>query len=293
MTQILDGKAVAAEIKSELKSQMSSQLNRPICLAVVLCTDNPASRLYVQMKRQACEDVGITSLLIEPFQGGVEKYDNPEQHLLSTIEWLNNDPSVHGILVQLPLPDVIDTFKIFDKIHPYKDVDVFNPVNVGLLMQNRPRFIPCTPHGVQELLYRSGVEIAGKSVVIINRSDIVGKPLSALLMQDDGTKANATVKVCHDRTPPEMLQEVCLNSDIIVVAVGKRGFLTPDMVSERSIVVDVGINRIPNSKKICGDCAEGVFGKVAAQSLVPGGCGPMTIVCLLKNTFKAWKILQE
>ena len=121
----------------------------------------------------------------------------------------------------------------------------------------------------------------------------MGKPLSALLMQDDGTKANATVKVCHDQTPPDMLQEVCLNSDIIVVAVGKRDFLAPDMVSERSIVVDVGINRIPNSKKICGDCSEGVFGKVAAYSPVPGGCGPMTIVCLLKNTFKAWKILQK
>ena len=297
MTKILDGKKVASEIKEEISKITNvegrwSHLTKrtPPCLAVVLCTSDPASKIYVKKKQQACEECGITSFLIEPFEGGIEKWHNPKKHLLSTIDYLNNNSSVNGILVQLPLPDSINSSEIFDKINPLKDVDVFSPTNVGLLSQGRPRLVPCTPQGIQELLVRNDIEIRGKKVAIINRSDIVGKPLSALLVQDDGTKANATVFMCHDNTPPDRLKEVCLNSDIIVVAVGQRNFLTSDMVPEGCIIVDVGINRIPETKKIIGDVHEDVYNKVSAYTPVPGGVGPMTVACLMKNVFKAYSI---
>ena len=307
MAKILDGTAVSKKLREEIKEEVFDLTNadgttitagyrRPrnnICLAVVLCTDDPASRIYVERKRKACEEVGITSLKLEPFDGGVEKYNDPQEHLISLIGWLNKDPAIHGILVQLPLPNCIDQQKVFDRIHPWKDVDVFNPINVGLLMQGRPRFIPCTPHAVQELLYHSGHTIEGKSVCIINRSDVVGKPLSALLVQDDGTKSNATVKVCHDRTPPDVLSKECQNSDIIVVAVGKKDFLTPGMVGPDSVVVDVGINRVEGSRKIHGDCHPDVYDACQAYSPVPGGVGPFTVTMLLHNTVKAFKLLNN
>jgi|SaaInlV_100m_DNA_2_1039680.scaffolds.fasta_scaffold19337_2 methylenetetrahydrofolate dehydrogenase (NADP+)/methenyltetrahydrofolate cyclohydrolase len=293
MTKILDGKKAASEIKEEIKEEVDSYLyakKTPPCLAVVLCTNDSASKIYVKKKQQACEECGITSFLIEPFEGGIEKWHNPKKHLLSTVEYLNKNSSINGILVQLPLPDFISAHEVFDKIDHLKDVDVFSPTNVGLLSQGRPRLVPCTPQGVQELLIRNNIEIKGKKVAVINRSDIVGKPLSSLLVQDDGTKANATVFMCHDNTSPEHLKEVCLNSDIIVVAVGKIDFLTPDMVREGSIVIDVGINRIPETGKITGDVHHDVYPKTYAYSPVPGGCGPMTVACLMKNVLKAYKL---
>jgi methylenetetrahydrofolate dehydrogenase (NADP+) / methenyltetrahydrofolate cyclohydrolase len=293
MTKILDGKKAASEIKKEIKKEIESYVSAehtPPCLAVVLCTNDPASEIYVKKKQQACEECGITSFLIRPFEAGFEKWHNPKKHLLSTIEYLNKNSSINGVLVQLPLPDFISAHEVFDKIDPLKDVDVFSPTNVGLLSQGRPRLIPCTPQGIQELLTRNKIEIRGKKVAVINRSDIVGKPLSSLLVQDDGTKANATVFMCHDNTSPEHLKEVCLNSDIIVVAVGKRDFLTPDMISEGSIVIDVGINRIPETGKITGDVHHDVYPKTQAYSPVPGGCGPMTVACLMKNVLKAYNV---
>lgn len=288
MTQILDGNAIAATIRSEIKSEIAQRNRMAPCLAVVLCSNDPASEIYVRKKQEACAEVGINSFLIKPFQGGIENWFDPMGHLISTIKWLNEDNSVHGILVQLPLPKPLESSKIFDVINPLKDVDVFSPTNVGLLLQGRPRYVPCTPQAIQELLTRSGVQIAGKQVAIINRSDIVGKPLSALLVQDHG-EANATVVTCHDQTPPERLKQVCLSSDIIVVAVGKAGFLTADMVPEGAVVVDVGINRV--GKKIVGDTDfEAVSQKTSWISPVPGGVGPVVVSCLLKNTILAQKI---
>lgn len=298
MPMLLNGDHVAHQIRNELKIQLAARRDAhgyvgplpPPCLAVVLCTDDPASQVYVKKKIEACEEIGFGSFLVQPFQGGIYRWENPREHLLKTIDWLNSAEGINGILVQLPLPKEIDQTEIFDRIDPLKDVDVFNPVNVGLLLQGRPRFIPCTPHAVQELLTRSGVAIAGKKVVIINRSDIVGKPLKALLIQDD-VEANATVTLCHDRTPPEMLKEVCLSADIIVVAVGKPRFLTADMVRVGSIVVDVGINRVDG--KIVGDVHPEAFAKVAAISPVPGGVGPMTVTMLMFNTLQAQHLQWE
>ena len=299
MPQILDGKTIAAEIRAEIKDKLDNCKKSsteypcwdytPPCLAVVLCDDNSASEIYVRRKREACAEVGINSYLLQPFEGGVKNWRNPKSHLLGLIDFLNQNSSVHGILVQLPLPKEIDCYTVFDRISPDKDVDVLNPVNVGLLVQNRPRFIPCTPRGIQELLSRSGIEIAGKKVAVINRSDVVGRPLSAMLSQDDG-KANATVTVCHDHTPSDTLREVCLASDVIVVAVGERNFLTADMVTENSVVVDVGVNREPGSKKIYGDVDfPAVSPIVKAITPVPGGVGPMTVAMLLHNTHEAYR----
>lgn len=285
VARILDGTRIAAQIRAEIKGEV-------ICgpsphLAVVLCSDDPASQVYVRKKQEACAEVGIGSFLIRPFEGGIENWPTPMAHLLSTIKYLNEDPAINGILVQLPLPAPLDHHTVFDAINPLKDVDVFSPTNVGLLLQGRPRFVPCTPRAIQQLLARSGVRITGRQVAIINRSDIVGKPLSALLIQDQ-VEANATVVTCHDRTPPERLKQICLSSDIIVVAVGKAGFLTPDMVPEGAVVVDVGINRV--GKQIVGDVDSGVAEKASWISPVPGGVGPLTVTMLLKNTLKAQQL---
>ncbi len=164
MAKLLDGQKISDQIRNEIKDELLCRV--PPCLAVVLCTDDPASEIYVQRKQKACEEVGITTFLIRPFQGGMDKWEFPEQHLLSTIDYLNNDPAVHGILVQLPLPRGINQHWVFDRINPLKDVDVFSPTNVGLLLQGRPRLIPCTPQGVQELLVRSGIYLAGKKVAM-------------------------------------------------------------------------------------------------------------------------------
>ena len=310
MAKILDGKAVADQMRAEMKKTLDQQkelayiasirpeirhslsphMRPPPCLAVLLCSDDDASAVYVKRKQEACREIGINSFVIRPFEGGIDNWQSPQEHLLDLIEWLNGDDSVQGILVQLPLPKILDQYEVFDYINPLKDVDVFNPENVGLLLQGRPRFVPCTPAGIQELLTRNKIEIEGKKVVIINRSDIVGKPLSALLCQNN-QQANATITLCHDRTPPSRLKEVCLSSEIIVVAVGKPGFLTEDMVSEGCVVVDVGINRL-EGKKIVGDVDFGPVSRKASWiSPVPGGVGPCTVACLLRNVMLAQEIL--
>lgn len=299
MPKILNGNHISAEIRHEMKVMLQARRapfqirptvpklpTAPPTLAVVLCSDDPASAVYVKKKSEACAEVGINSFIVRPFENGIKNWSDPKEHLLRVIDWLNSDSNVHGILVQLPLPAelLMTVSDVFDRIDPLKDVDVLNPVNTGLLLQGRPRFVPCTPHGVQELLTRSGVEIEGKKVAIINRSDIVGKPLQALLIQDK-EEANATVTLCHDRTPPQRLQDVCQSADIIVVAVGKPNFITPNMVNKNSVVVDVGINRVDG--KIVGDVRRDVYDIVAAYSPVPGGVGPMTVTMLLHNTMQA------
>jgi methylenetetrahydrofolate dehydrogenase (NADP+)/methenyltetrahydrofolate cyclohydrolase len=288
MTKILDGYDVAQKIKSEIAPQIEA-MGQPPKLAVVVCSEDPASQIYVQNKLAACAEVGIQSLLIKPFENPDPKnYVSLSRHgmkiLLAQIESLNNDDSIDGIIIQLPLPEIIDQQKIFDQIDPLKDVDCFSPVNMGLLLQGRPRLVSCTPAGIQELLLRNNINFDGKKVTIINRSNIVGKPLQALLSQNN-SRANATCVLCHDHTSPEMLKKECLSSDIIVVAVGIPNFLTPDMVPQGAVVVDVGINRLAGSNKIIGDVHPDVYPLTSAYTPVPRGIGPMTVAMLLRNTF--------
>lgn len=297
MARILDGNALALQIKTEIKEQIRS-LGKAPRLAVLLCSNDPASKIYVQKKVDACAEVGIDSFLIKPFGkmtigeaacDGI--IDVPMKILLDRIDELNHDKSIDGILVQLPLPNILNQQEVFDRIHPLKDVDVFSPVNVGLLLQGRPRLVPCTPAGIQELLVRSDISTEGKKVAIINRSDIVGKPLQALLSQNN-SRANATCTLCHDHTPPETLKEVCLSSDIIVVAVGIPNFLQPHMVSKGVVVIDVGINRLA-TKQIVGDVHPDVYPLTSAYTPVPGGVGPMTVAMLLKNTLIASQLISN
>lgn len=292
MPKILDGLTIAKIIKSEIKAEIS-KMDTPPHLAVILCSDDQASEIYVKKKIEACKEVGIKSSLFRPDFKNIngDSFIRQSDVVFNLILTCNQDRAINGILVQLPIPKEygIKNSQIFDMIDPMKDVDVFNPHNVGLLLQGRPNLIPCTPQGIQQLLIRSGIDIHGKKVAIINRSDVVGKPLHALLVQDQ-SHANATVTLCHDRTPPEMLKKTCLNADIIVVAVGIPGFLKPEMVHGGSIVVDVGINRV--NGKVVGDVCVETYGKVEAYSPVPGGVGPMTVAMLLRNTVLA-KSLQS
>jgi methylenetetrahydrofolate dehydrogenase (NADP+)/methenyltetrahydrofolate cyclohydrolase len=211
-----------------------------------------------------------------------------EQDLKLLIEVLNIDSDCNGILVQLPLPDGWDNNKIFDAINPLKDVDVFHPENVGLLVQNRPRFLPPTPHAIREIIIQNGLTLRGESVVVINRSNIVGKPLSSMLIQDNGEYANATVTVCHDNTPPIRLRDICKSASIIVVAVGIPNFLTLDMVREDQVIIDVGVNRF--NGKIVGDVHPLVAEKVSYITPCPGGVGPVTVAMLLYNTLEAARL---
>lgn len=289
VAKIIDGLAISKQIKQEIKEELQRCDYKP-CLSVILCSDDPASVLYVKKKQAACEEVGIHSNVMTPFSIGIENYSDPLAYLLDYVKMVNEERYTHGVLVQLPLPHNLDQTAVFDALDPLKDVDVFSPTNVGLLLQGRPRFKPCTPAGIQEMLTHSGIQIAGKKVAIINRSDVVGKPLHALLVQNND-QANATCTLCHDHTPPDILKEVCLASDIIVVAVGIPNFLTADMVSEGAVVVDVGINRVQNSNRIVGDVAfEEVSKKAGWISKVPGGVGPMTVTMLLRNTLAAYKM---
>ena len=285
MARILDGTLLANSICQEVAAECYGESPT---LAVILCGNDPASEIYVNKKREACKKYGINSQLIRLFDNGIENWSDPQGLLLDTIRGLNHNESVHGILLQLPLPVRLDRFTAFDVIDPMKDVDVFSPCNVGLLVQGRPRYLPCTPQAVHQMLQRSEISTFKKKVVVINRSDVVGKPLSAMLSQDD-IYANATVCMCHDHTPPDKLKELCLWADIIVVAVGKPKFLTADMVSAGAVVIDVGINRIDG--KVVGDVDFlPVSEKASAISKVPGGIGPLTIACLLRNTLEAFKL---
>jgi len=279
--QILDGKTIAEEIRREITAEVAalkSEQGAWPCLAALLVGDDPASRVYVNNKEKACQHDGIESRILRLS----ETTTTPE--LLQHIDQFNADPSVHGILVQLPLPRSCDEQQILDAIDPGKDVDAFHPENVGLLSQGRPRFLPCTPHGVQQLLVRSGIQSAGQHVVIVGRSDIVGKPM-ALMMVQKSAGANATVTVVHSQT--KNLADLTRLADILIVAIGRAKFITGSMVKPGAVVVDVGINRLPDGK-LCGDVDfDTVKETAAAISPVPGGVGPLTITMLLQNTLVA------
>ena len=279
--QLLDGKALAETIRAEIAEnviRLKSERGITPCLAAVLVGDDPASQIYVANKEKACQKIGIESRLFRL------SADTTTEQLLELVEKLNGDPGVHGILVQLPLPKGCDELRILDAIDPKKDVDAFHPENVGLISQGRPRFLPCTPYGVQQMLVRSGIDPSGKHAVIVGRSDIVGKPMALMLVQKaDG--ADATVTIVHSRT--KNLAELTRQADILIVAIGRARFLTADMVKPGAVVVDVGINRLPDGK-ICGDVDFDAVKDVAgAISPVPGGVGPLTISMLLLNTLTA------
>jgi methylenetetrahydrofolate dehydrogenase (NADP+) / methenyltetrahydrofolate cyclohydrolase len=282
---ILDGKKVAQQIRAELAEEVIEfiQNNGVVpCLAAVLVGDDPASEVYVRNKRRACEEVGIESQLHRLPTNAAQ------DELLQLVAKLNKDHAVHGILVQTPLPPQIDPARVVLAISPAKDVDAFHPENVGRLVQGRARFLPCTPHGVQQLLMRSGIEIAGRHVAVVGRSDIVGKPLAIMLVQR-GPAADATVTICHSRTRD--LGAVTRLADILVVAIGRPKFVTADMVKPGAVVVDVGINRLESG--LVGDVDfEAVREVAGAISPVPGGVGPLTIAMLLRNTLAAAESLE-
>ncbi len=283
--RLLDGKLLAQQIRSELAEEAVEfiQNNAVVpCLAAVLVGNDPASEVYVRNKRLACEAVGIESQL---HRLGV---NCDSEELFKLVAKLNKDQAVHGILVQLPLPPSIDASRILLAVNPAKDVDAFHPENVGRLVQGRPRFLPCTPQGVQQLLVRSGVEIAGRHVVVLGRSDIVGRPLSIMLSQR-GPGGDATVTLAHSRTRD--LPSVTRLADILVVAIGQPKFVTADMVKPGAVVVDIGINR--TEEGVVGDVDFDAVREVAsAITPVPGGVGPLTIAMLLRNTLAAARVLE-
>jgi methylenetetrahydrofolate dehydrogenase (NADP+)/methenyltetrahydrofolate cyclohydrolase len=249
-------------------------------LAAILVGDDPASAVYVRNKQKACEQSGLKSTLHRLAA------ETTQAELLDLIDQCNQDASVHGILVQLPLPKQIDELAVLDSVLPLKDVDAFHPENVGLIVQGRPRFLPCTPHGVQVLLQSAGVETAGAHAVVLGRSEIVGKPMALLLMQR-GKAADATVTVCHSRT--KNLKDITRTADIVIAAIGKAHFITADMVRPGAVVIDVGTNRVDG--KLVGDVDFAAVSQIAsAITPVPGGVGPMTIAMLLKNTLTAAKL---
>lgn len=277
--QLIDGKLISAEIKAEAAEEAAALKAQGIepCLAVVLVGDNSASKVYVSNKQKACEAVGIKSV------SHVLPGETTEEELLKLIDELNADKSVHGILVQMPVPKHIDDRKVIMAISPEKDVDCFHPVNVGYLHTGAKGFLPCTPAGIIELIKRSGHSIEGKNCVIIGRSNIVGKPVAMLLMQENGT-----VTICHSKTKD--LAGICRGADIIVSATGKVDTVTADMVKEGAIIIDVGMNRNAEGK-LCGDVDfENVKEVAGAITPVPGGVGPMTIAMLMKNCNTAARI---
>ena len=275
---IIDGKKISQEIKDEVKEQVAElkAQGTEITLAVVKVGDDPASAVYVRNKEKACEYVGMNSKKIE------KPADTTEEELLDLIADLNNDDSINGILVQLPLPDHIDENKILLAIDPNKDVDGFHPVNVGKMVIGEKSFLPCTPAGIVEMIKRSGLDIEGKECVIIGRSNIVGKPMAILMLRE-----NATVTITHSRTKD--LQDVCKRADILIAALGKAKFVTEDFVKKGAIVIDVGMDRDENGK-LCGDVDfENVKDIASAITPVPGGVGPMTVTMLIVNCINSAK----
>jgi methylenetetrahydrofolate dehydrogenase (NADP+)/methenyltetrahydrofolate cyclohydrolase len=283
--QILDGKALAAQIEGELAEQVAEFIQNnghEPTLAAVLVGDDPASAVYVKNKQAACERVGIESRLHRL------NSSTTEEELLELIAELNNDEDVHGILVQLPLPSQIREQKVLDAVHPFKDVDCFHPENVGLLVQGRPRYLPCTPHGCIQILHRSGISVSGKQAAVVGRSEIVGKPVATLLAAKEShlgpDACNATVTICHSRTKD--LAAVCRQADILIAAIGRPKFITGPMIKPGAAVIDVGINRIDSG--LVGDVDFAAAKEIAgAITPVPRGVGPMTIVMLLNNTLAA------
>ena len=283
MAQIINGKEISAKVKARIKEEAAELLKSTgvqAGLAVVIVGNNQASRVYVNNKKKACEEVGFKSY---EYALGEE---TTQAELLELVNKLNNDSTVHGILVQLPLPAQIDEKAVLDAINPAKDVDAFHPVNVGRIMIGDFDFLPCTPAGVMELIKETGIEIAGKECVVIGRSNIVGKPMAMLLLHKSGT-----VTICHSRT--KNLSEVTSRADILVAAVGKAKFVKPDMIKEGAVVIDVGMDRDENNK-LCGDVDfDACFDKAGYITPVPGGVGPMTIAMLMQNTLTAAKRASE
>ena len=282
MAEIIDGKLVSSVVRSKIAEEILDFKN---CsgitpgLAVVIVGDNPASMVYVRNKKKACEQVGINSYEI------ALPADISEEELLEKVIQLNNDESVHGILVQLPLPAHINEETVINAIDPAKDVDAFHPSNVGRIMIGNYSFLPCTPAGIMDLLEYYNINISGKKCVVLGRSNIVGKPMAHLLLEKNGT-----VTVCHSRTAD--LKKETLNADILVVAIGKPEFVRADMVKDGAVVIDVGINRTENGKLV-GDVDFAGVSEVASYiTPVPGGVGPMTITTLLKNTLTAAKTVK-
>jgi methylenetetrahydrofolate dehydrogenase (NADP+)/methenyltetrahydrofolate cyclohydrolase len=284
--RLILGKDVSDGIYAELKAriQILKDAGTVPGLAVVLVGEDPASQVYVRMKGKKCEELGMRSVTI------ILPRETTQDELLKKVNDLNNDPKIHGFLIQLPLPDHIDEETIINAVDPKKDVDCFHPVNVGKMLIGEPDFLPATPAGVQQMLVRSGIETKGKHVVVVGRSNIVGKPMAAMMIQK-GIGADSTVTVVHSRTTD--LPSITRQADILIVAIGKPLFVTADMVKDGAVVIDVGTNRIddPTSSsgsKLVGDVdIDGVRDKVSAISPVPGGVGPMTICMLMANTVTA------
>lgn len=292
--ELLDGKRIAAEIRTEVGADVAKFVDadgpKP-CLTAVLVGEDPASQVYVRNKGRACEKAGIDGRTVRL------PAETSQQELLDLVGKLNADSSVHGILVQLPLPadgnggNGFDEREVLDAVAPLKDVDAFSPVNVGLLMQGRPRFLPCTPHGIVQLLHRCDISVAGKHVVVVGRSDIVGKPMAMMLAQRNGScgaeVANATVTIAHSRTAD--LGEICRSADCLIAAVGVPEMIKGNMIRPGAVVIDVGINRV--NDKLVGD-VDFEQARVVASAItpVPGGVGPLTIAMLLHNTLLAAKL---
>lgn len=285
--QIIDGKKLAAETRAEIAAGVAAlKAEKGVTpgLAVILVGDNPASVSYVTAKEKACREAGMYSREIRLPE------ETPEQVVVETVKALNADPAIHGILVQLPLPKGISEKKVVDAIAAEKDVDGFTPVNVGRMLIGEDCFLPCTPHGIVKLIEVTGMDIAGKHAVVIGRSNIVGKPVAALLARK-GPHANATVTLCHTGTPD--LSVYTKTADVVVVAAGRPNTLTGDMLKPGAVVIDVGVNRVPDATKpkgyrLCGDADFASCAEVAAAiTPVPGGVGPMTITMLLWNTLES------
>ena len=272
---IIDGKAVATKIRNQLKNEVAS-LGAEIGLAVVLVGDDNASRIYVRNKINACGEIGLKSTLVELPSSATES------EIINAVNSLNKDTSIHGIIVQLPLPRHIDTDKVLATIDPNKDVDGCHYVQKGKLWTGTPEALPCTPYGCIELLKEYGIDMSGKHAVVLGRSNLVGRPLAELLLRE-----NATVTICHSKTTN--IADITKNADILCTAIGKSKFVTADMVKDGAVVIDVGINRDENGK-LCGDVDfENVSGKCSFITPVPGGVGPMTVTMLMKNTVEAYK----
>jgi methylenetetrahydrofolate dehydrogenase (NADP+)/methenyltetrahydrofolate cyclohydrolase len=278
--RLLDGAALAASIRTDMSRRAAAlrALGHPPGLAVILVGSDPASSVYVKHKVKDCEEAGIRSILDRL------PADTPQDALQARIDQLNADPSVHGILVQLPLPPHLDAQRVIETISPAKDVDGFHISNAGALMTGQPRFLPCTPYGVMKLLEHAGVALAGAEAVVVGRSNIVGKPQAMLLLQ-----ASATVTICHSQTRD--LAAHCRRADVLVAAVGRERMITGDMIKPGAVVIDVGMNRIsqgPNAGKLCGDVDfDSALEVAGAITPVPGGVGPMTRAMLLVNTIEA------
>lgn len=278
MCKIIDGKQISADVKAAIAEETKTMKEKGIevGLAVVIVGNDPASKVYVRNKKLACEAVGFAS-----YEYALPE-ETTEEELLELVDKLNNDPKINGILVQLPLPAHLNDKVIIDNIRPEKDVDAFHPVNVGKIMIGDYSFLPCTPAGVMELIKSTGIEVSGKECVVIGRSNIVGKPMSMLLLHQSGT-----VTICHSKT--KNLKDICSKADILVAAVGRAKMVTADYIKEGAVVIDVGMNRDENGK-LCGDVDfEDCKDKAGYITPVPGGVGPMTIAMLMKNTLTAAK----